>query len=91
MVAYKGGRAAAQKRYNSKPTQIKRRTARNRARRLAERAGLVRKGDGKDVEHKDGNPLHTPRKGTKNLAVGSKHHNRSYPRTRGAHKRNPRD
>jgi len=52
------------------------------------RAGKVRKGDGKDVEHKNGNPLDGRRS---NLGVGSKRHNRSYPRTRNAGKKNPRD
>jgi len=51
------GRQAAQKRYNSKPEQVKRRTARNTARRRMIAAGKVRKGDGKDVDHKDGNPI----------------------------------
>lgn len=91
MVAYKGGRAAAQQRYNSKPDQVKRREARNRARAAMIKAGKAHKGDGKDVEHVDGNPNHTPKKGTRNLKLGTKHDNRSYPRTRGAHKRNPRD
>lgn len=53
---YKGGRAAAQARYNSKPEQKKRRAARNKARRIMERKGKVRKGDGKDVDHKNMNP-----------------------------------
>ena len=34
----------------------KRRAARNKARRYMERQGRVHKGDGKDVDHKDGNP-----------------------------------
>ena len=91
MTAYKGGRAAAQQRYGSKPEQKKRRAMRNRARRNMIKAGKARKGDGKDVEHVNGNPMDTPKKGTKNLRVGSRHHNRSYPRTKGAHKKNPRD
>lgn len=91
MVAYKGGRAAAQKRYNSKPEQKKKRAMRNRARRNMIAAGKARKGDGKDVEHMDGNAMNTPKRGTRNLRMGSKSHNRSYPRTRGAHKKNPRD
>lgn len=64
---------------------------RNRARRNMIKAGKAHKGDGKDVMHADGNPMNTPKKGTKNLRMGSKRANRSYPRTRGAHKRNPRD
>tara|TARA_R110000751_G_scaffold59333_1_gene124589 strand:- start:140 stop:406 length:267 start_codon:yes stop_codon:yes gene_type:complete len=36
----------------SKPTNIKKRVLRNKARRMLERAGLVKKGDGKHVDHK---------------------------------------
>ena len=43
--------------YHSKPEQIKRRAARVMARRHKERNGEARKGDGKDVDHKNGNPL----------------------------------
>ncbi len=81
-------RAEAQRKYNSKPEQIKRRAARNKARRAMIKAGKARKGDGKDVEHKDGNPLHSS---MSNYRMGTKHANRSFPRTRGAHKKNPRD
>lgn len=38
--------------YNAKPEQIKTRTLQNQARALAEKAGLVKKGDGKNVNHK---------------------------------------
>ena len=38
--------------YKSRPEQVKKRTSRNKARRMAMKAGLVRKGDGKDVDHK---------------------------------------
>jgi hypothetical protein len=67
------GRKAAQKRYNSKPEQIKNRSARNKARRLMEKAGKVRKGDGKDVDHKNGNPRNNSRS---NLQVQPKRVNR---------------
>lgn len=90
MTAFKGGRAKAQQRYNSKPEQVKKREGRNKARRLMMKAGKVHKGDGKDVGHKDGNALHNP-PNRSNYKVQSKHANRSYPRTRGAHKKNPRD
>ena len=43
--------------YHGKPEQIKRRDARNKARRRLEREGRVHKGDGKEVDHKDHNPL----------------------------------
>lgn len=38
--------------YHGKPEQIKRRDQRNKARRMMEKAGKVRKGDGKEVDHK---------------------------------------
>lgn len=81
-------RRRAQAKYNSKPEQKKRRAARNAARRAMIKAGKARKGDGKDVGHKNGNPLDN-RKG--NLRMESKRQNRSYPRTRSARKRNPTD
>lgn len=74
-------------RYQSKPEQIKKRTSRNAARRQMERAGKVRKGDGKDVAHRNGNPRDNKRS---NLVVQTKRQNRSYPRTRTAGKRNAR-
>jgi len=36
----------------SKPKNIKKRVKRNKARRILERLGLVKKGDGKHVDHK---------------------------------------
>lgn len=81
-------RRKAQAKYNSKPEQVKRRTARNAARREMIREGKARKGDGKDVGHANGNPLDN-RKG--NLRMESKRANRSFRRTRAGSKRNPRD
>ena len=49
------GRQRAQAKYNSKPEQKKRRAQRNAARAKMMKAGKVRKGDGKDVAHKDNN------------------------------------
>lgn len=74
--------------YQGKPEQIARRSARNKARRELEKKGLVKKGDGKDVNHRNGNPLDN-RRG--NLQVQSKSANRSYPRDKRARKKNPRD
>lgn len=68
------GRKAAQKRYNAKPEQKKRRAARNATRREAIREGKVKKGDGKDIDHRDGNP-HNQSKS--NLRVRSASANRS--------------
>lgn len=80
-------RQRAQAKYNAKPEQKKKRAARNKARRAMIRAGKARKGDGKDVMHKDGNALNNS---PSNWKVGSKKENRSYARTKSAHKKNPR-
>lgn len=74
--------------YQGKPEQIKRRASRNAARATMEKEGKVHKGDGKDVIHKSGNPTNNS-KG--NLGVQSKSANRSYPRTKDAKKKNPKD
>ena len=79
-------RQRAQAKYNRKPEQKKRRAARNAARRKMERAGKVRKGDGKDVHHKSGNPRNNK---SSNLAVTSKKANRTLKRTKSARKKNP--
>jgi hypothetical protein len=52
----------------------KRRAARNKARRFLEREGRVHKGDGKDVDHRDGNPHNN---GKSNLRVMDASANRS--------------
>lgn len=70
--------------YHSRPEQIKRRSSRNKARRKAVKAGRARKGDGKDVDHKDGNPRNNS---SKNLRVKSKSSNRSFPRNKRAGKK----
>ena len=80
-------RQRAQAKYNSKPEQIKKRASRNKARAQMMKAGKVHKGDGKDVAHKNGNALDDR---MSNYAVQSKKKNRSYARTRNAHKKNPR-
>jgi len=51
-------------------------------------AGKARKGDGKDVAHKNGNPRDNKRS---NLEMSSKRANRSYPRTKSAGKKNKSD
>lgn len=43
--------------YHGTPEQIKRRAARVKARRYKEKVGDAKKGDGKDVDHANGNPL----------------------------------
>jgi hypothetical protein len=67
------GRRKAQAKYNSKPEQKKRRAQRNKARRMLEREGKVRKGDGKDIDHKDHNPYNNKKS---NLQVQSASKNR---------------
>lgn len=67
------GRQAAQKKYNKKPEQLKRRAERNATRAKMMKLGLVRKGDGKDVDHIDHN---TSNQNRKNLRVQSASQNR---------------
>lgn len=60
--------------YHGKPEQIRRRSARNKSRRKLARQGLVHKGDGKDVHHKNHDTTDMSRG---NLAVIDKSKNRS--------------
>ena len=65
--------------YKSKPDQIAKRVARNKARRKMEAEGLVHKGDGKEVDHikplsKGGANVRS------NMRVKSASANHSYPR-----------
>ena len=60
--------------YHSKPEQKENRAARGRARYQLEKEGRVKKGDGRDVHHRDGNPKNN---GKGNLGVTSKSYNRS--------------
>jgi hypothetical protein len=72
----KGAKADSirQRAYNSSPEQKKRRAERNQSRAIMERKGAVRKGDGKDVDHRNHN---TSDKSAKNLSVMSKSKNRA--------------
>ena len=65
------------KSYHAKPAQKKRRAQRNTARAKMVKAGRARKGDGKDVDHKNRN---TADNRSKNLRVVSKSKNRSFAR-----------
>jgi hypothetical protein len=65
---------AEYKNYHSKPEQRANRSKRVLARRLMMKLGRVKKGDGKDVDHKDGNPQNN---GKHNLRVRSKSENRA--------------
>jgi hypothetical protein len=71
-------------RYQGTEEQKKNRALRNKARREMEAKGKVHKGDGKDVHHVGGSP-----KGH-HYAIKDKEDNRSYARTKNAHKKNPR-
>jgi hypothetical protein len=75
----KGGptKAAYDKAYNAKPEQVKKREMRNQARAELARDGKVKKGDGKDVDHKqmlDGNGTNSK----SNLRVVDKETNRGW-------------
>ncbi len=79
-------RSKAQRKFNSSKKQKKNRVARNTARRRAKKAGKVRKGDGKDIDHKK--PLRSGGKnGKKNLRVRSRSANRSDNGSTGGRKR----
>ena len=65
--------------YKSKPDQIAKRVARNKARREAIRDGRVTKGDGKEVDHII--PLSKGGSNTKaNTRIRTKSQNSSFPR-----------
>lgn len=74
--------------YFKKPEQMANNASRKRARRLAEKLGIVKPNDGKDLGHKDGNPQNNS---PSNLKAESIRSNRSYPRTKTASKKNPKD
>ena len=70
---------AAYPAYDQKPAVKKKRAARNKARSMLEKEGLVHKGDGKDVDHKKAlSKGGTTTRG--NLQVKSASANRSYAR-----------
>jgi len=60
--------------YQGTPLQIKHRTKRNKARRLMIRKHGKSKLNGKDIDHKDGNPMNNS---TSNLRITSVHYNRA--------------
>ena len=76
------------KAYQGKPEQRKRNDARKAARRKMEAAGVVKRFDGLDVDHKSGSPMNNAKS---NLRAIPKSVNRSYPRTKTARKINTKD
>lgn len=60
--------------YQGKPEQRRNRSNRNKARRLLEKKMGRAKMRGKDVDHRDGNPMNNS---IKNLQITSKSYNRS--------------
>lgn len=72
----KGAKAESvrKRKYNSSEKQKTRRAERNKARRIMEKKGKVRKGDGKDVDHKNHNTADTS---SNNLQVMDKSKNRA--------------
>lgn len=71
------------KKYQSSSKQKKRRASRNTARNRMIAAGKAKRGDGKDVAHKNGNPMDNRRS---NLKVVPASKNRSFRRTKTARK-----
>ena len=60
--------------YHSRPEQIANRSSRNKARRKMVAAGKAKPGDGKDVDHRDGDPQNNARS---NLSILGRRANRS--------------
>lgn len=60
--------------YHAKPEQVKRRSSRNKARRLMVKTRGAKAVQGKDIDHKDKNPNNNSRS---NLRIQSKSQNRS--------------
>jgi hypothetical protein len=63
--------------YHSSKEQKEKRASRNAARRKMEADGKCSKGDGRDIDHKNGNAKDNSKS---NLRVQSKSQNRSFPR-----------
>ena len=73
-------RAKRLKKYNAQPEQRKRRSARTNERNKRIRKGQLAVGDGKDIDHKDGNPLNNS---PDNISITSVKHNRGRNNNKG--------
>tara|TARA_R100000656_G_scaffold49561_1_gene39932 strand:+ start:168 stop:413 length:246 start_codon:yes stop_codon:yes gene_type:complete len=80
MPAKKRDYPSEYKNYHSRPEQKLNRAARNKSRNELEKEGKVRKGDGMDVHHADGNPRNSNKS---NLRIVPKRKNRSFSRKKG--------
>lgn len=77
-----------QRKYNGSPAQKKRRAQRNAARAKMVKAGKVKKGDSKDIDHKNkGSAKGKLDNSKKNLRVKSKKANRADNRGTGGRKK----
>jgi hypothetical protein len=65
-----------------------RNASRQRAREIAMKMGVVKPKDGKDIAHKNGNPMDNR---PSNLKVETRSENRSFSRTKSARKINSKD
>jgi hypothetical protein len=66
--------------YHGKPKQIRRRAQRNASNRKMRNAGKIKKGDGRDVHHKDHN---TANQKMSNMSSVTRKYNRSKNKKRG--------
>ena len=73
IISVKENLLSEYKKYHSSDKMKKERALRNKNRREAIRQGRVRKGDGKHIDHKDGNPKNNMKR---NLRVVSAKKNR---------------
>lgn len=81
---YKRDLKAEYENYGGTPEQRKKNDSRKKARRLMEKLGKVKKFDGKDVDHVNGNAMQSTKK---NLRVTTPKANRSFPRNKNAGKK----
>jgi len=73
-------RAKRLKAYNAKPEQRARRSARTNERNKRIRNGQLAVGDGKDIDHKDGNPMNNS---ASNISITSQKYNRGRNNNKG--------